>query len=391
MTTTTAHEQIRPSWRRSAVVFWWLVLAASVAVSSYGNIRHAGMVVPADMLDVGRWIAGSLPVVLLVMVEGIALGIRGGVAGWQRHMATVFVGALGVVVLASSYVGLYSLVTATELFTVDVLNVGLAGVPDLLMIASTVYVMSLRRPADTAERVPSPSAWARIGGNLVARVEQATAPTDDSTAPTAPNVRSLDRPVESVDPAPVDRPTTPVDYVSESADRALDEPVDHSDEFNPTTPVDRGRPNSSTGPEQAVHLVERTPADRSTAPDEHADRRPIEPDEQPVESVEQAPVEQATGPVESDEQSDEVADRAAVDRSDEPDELSDDTLDRAGRVLAESSITADPTELARVLELDSAGWSRQRIADAVGRSKSTVSGWLKVAEEIDRPQLAAVR
>ncbi|MEJ9078420.1 helix-turn-helix domain-containing protein [Gordonia malaquae] len=54
------------------------------------------------------------------------------------------------IVLASSYVGLYSVVAATGLFDATVLNLGLAAVPDLLMVSATVYVMSLRRPVTTA-------------------------------------------------------------------------------------------------------------------------------------------------------------------------------------------------------------------------------------------------
>ena len=163
--------------RRLATGYWWLALAMSVAVSSYGNIRHATGVAPADHMTEAQWIAGSLPVVLLVLVEGIAIGVRAGIAGWQRWMATGFVAILAAVVLASSYVGLLSLVRSTELFAgADALNLGLAAVPDLLMVAATVYVMTLRSPADGEAATQSSTAWSRIGGNLLARVEQASAP-----------------------------------------------------------------------------------------------------------------------------------------------------------------------------------------------------------------------
>ena len=50
------------------------------------------------------------------MVEGIAFGVRSGVAGVAADTATVIVGSLGAVVLASSYIGLLSVVELTELF-----------------------------------------------------------------------------------------------------------------------------------------------------------------------------------------------------------------------------------------------------------------------------------
>lgn len=154
MTSTTS---ITPRQRRTAIVFWWVLLAAAAAVSSYGNARHAEMVVAdPDMLGFARTVAGALPVVLLLMVEGIALGVRAGVDGWQRRAATVVVGALSIIVLASSYVGLYSLVVSSGLFDATVLNLGLAAVPDLLMVSATVYVMSLRRPATTTTTTVRP-------------------------------------------------------------------------------------------------------------------------------------------------------------------------------------------------------------------------------------------
>ena len=58
-------------------------------------------------------------------------------------------------------------------------------------------------------------------------------------------------------------------------------------------------------------------------------------------------------------------------------------------MLATSQIAADADELATVLRLADDGASKQAIADSVGRSRSTVSGWLRVAAEA--PTLAAVR
>ncbi|MCD2143722.1 hypothetical protein [Gordonia paraffinivorans] len=170
-------------WHRVASSYWWGMLALSVIVSSYGNVRHAELIAPAEVLTEAKWIGGALPVTLLLMVEGIAFGVRSGVAGWQRTLATVIVGSLGAVVLASSYIGLLSVVELTELFTGGTwfLNLGLAAVPDLLMIASTVYVMSLRRPAEAeVSEARQPSRWSRIAGNLLDRVESATEAHSDA-------------------------------------------------------------------------------------------------------------------------------------------------------------------------------------------------------------------
>lgn len=70
-------------------------------------------------------------------------------------------------------------------------------------------------------------------------------------------------------------------------------------------------------------------------------------------------------------------------------ELLDEHRQRADAVVATSKISAAADELAIVLALDAEGLSKQAIADRVGRSRSTVTGWIKAAESV-RPQLELV-
>ena len=375
----SANRETKPAgpsrgWHRAAVAYWWAMLALSVIVSAYGNVRHAEAVAPVEHLAVARWIAGALPVTLLLMVEGIAIGVRAGVAGWQRWMSTGFVAALAAVVLASSYVGLLSLVEATELFGAPALNFGLAAVPDLLMIAATVYVMSLREPVEaTAPETRRPGAWSRIGGNLVARVEQATAPKTET--------------VESADDAPV-----------ELTDELVASSVDGLVELQSSSGVEL--PDGSAV--SAVELESSIGELSSTTP-----RHPAELGRQVVEQVPTSSSSSGGEPVELPDDNryelthEPVTSSVELVPSSSPDEIDDPptTTDYEGwrriadEVVATSKISAGPDELARVLTLDANGVSKQQIADKVGRSRSTITGWLKTVEEmeVDRPQLAAVR
>ncbi|WP_074320714.1 hypothetical protein [Mycobacteroides abscessus] len=241
------------AWRRGALVFWWAVLLVSAAMSAYGNVRHAEMVAPAEHLTVARFIAGALPLALLVMVEGIAVGTRGGAAGRPHTIGLSIIVPIAAVVLASSYVGLLSLVQATGLFapptdagsvSVGLLNYGLAAVPDLLMIASTVYVMSLRSASEPAARAAAPTAWSRIGGNLLSRAEQITAPKK-------PQVESMDR----ENRADVDQATR----------AAVQAPTDQADRIEPVRanrPADR---TPSVREERAVAQVHPSDGHRTKA------------------------------------------------------------------------------------------------------------------------------
>ena len=350
------------------------MLALSVIVSAYGNVRHAEAVAPVEHLAVARWIAGALPVTLLLMVEGIAIGVRAGVAGWQRWMSTGFVAALAAVVLASSYVGLLSLVEATELFGAPALNFGLAAVPDLLMIAATVYVMSLREPVEaTAPETRRPGAWSRIGGNLVARVEQATAPKTET--------------VESADDAPVELTD---ELVASSVDGLVELQSSSGVELTDGSAVSAVELESSIG--ELSSTTPRHPAELGRQVVEQVPTSSSSSGGEPVELPDDNRYELTHEPVTS---SVELVPSSSPDEIDDPPTTTDYEGWRriADEVVATSKISAGPDELARVLTLDANGVSKQQIADEVGRSRSTITGWLKTVEEmeIDRPQLAAVR
>ncbi|WP_287004261.1 MULTISPECIES: helix-turn-helix domain-containing protein [Gordonia] len=393
--------------RRLATGYWWLALAMSVAVSSYGNIRHATGVAPADHMTEAQWIAGSLPVVLLVLVEGIAIGVRAGIAGWQRWMATGFVAILAAVVLASSYVGLLSLVRSTELFAgADALNLGLAAVPDLLMVAATVYVMTLRSPADGEAATQSSTAWSRIGGNLLARVEQASAP------PTGSVDQPLDPPSNSAatiqatsaddldEGVAADAPTTP----ATGSSVPVDEPAASGGELSVSTPTsvtderdELVADELAATARRAVDLGPHPGDDRVTSGDELTDEWVVDP---PTTLADERRRVDADDPTTG---TDELATTTPTSVTYDPGELVADELAatptsdtdewrrRADDVLATSQIAADADELATVLRMADAGASKQAIADSVGRSRSTVSGWLRVAGADGRSRhLAAV-
>lgn len=195
-------------WHRTALIFWWAVLLGSVALSSFGNVTHARNVAPERFQSWASLIGGAFPWALLVMVEGIALGTRGGASGRARTVALGVIVPLAVIVFASSYVGLLFVVQATGLFTspgssVPILNFGVAAVPDLLMVASTVYIFSMRSSLTVAKAVRGGSRWSRIGDNLLARAERLTEVTEPQAVPVV-EVRGgstesvADPPVEAV-------------------------------------------------------------------------------------------------------------------------------------------------------------------------------------------------
>ena len=269
MTTTTS---ITPRQRFIATAFWWSLLAASAAVSSYGNARHAEMVVAdPDMLGFARTVAGALPVVLLLMVEGIALGVRAGVDGWQRRAATVVVGALSIIVLASSYVGLYSLVVSSGLFDATVLNLGLAAVPDLLMVSATVYVMSLRRPAATTTTTVQPPVGEATNHPATGWLAEPPVVVD---AP-VPTVEVADpvvaSPVAAAEPSEVDRPVAVDDHqeeplVSEVVVDSITHPATTTTNQPPAV-VDDHHPDQPVGDrvgEAVVDLARRVHAETGT-------------------------------------------------------------------------------------------------------------------------------
>lgn len=366
--------------------FYASVMAAGLVLSMAGNATHVwsqwqtDVAAGVDRGSVSPWVPtiaiAVVPAMVLVMTEMVVISYRRN-TGWARAVVTALAALVGVVALVVSYVGLVHVCTV------------IIGLPTALGYIAPVIV-------------DAPIIAATIG---LWDVQQRIRADADRVAVAEP----VDRPLTERSTSQLVRPTEPVDHVSElaptdrstTADEQPDEPV----EFDSTEPVDQNRPTRSTGHDQVVHLVEQIPTDRSTelnepvefarvdrstaidqmvdhTPDEQLDRalgqRSTEQDEQPDEPVEFAPAKQSTT---ADEQSDE--------RLTEPDELVD-WAEMAASIRSTTSITADVDDLATVLRMDAAGATRAEIAAAVGRAKSTVSGWIRTADSVSRPQPALV-
>lgn len=171
-------EQAPAGWRRTAKIFWWLVLIIATAVSVKGNIMHADAVSAPEFAGLARILGGGSPIALLLMIEGVELGLLARAHGTARLVGLALVVPLAAVVFATSYAGLLFVVDASGLAGVPILRYSLAAVPDLLMIAATVYLLALRAPERPAASSPKSSAtppWRRIAEAAAARAEAALA------------------------------------------------------------------------------------------------------------------------------------------------------------------------------------------------------------------------
>lgn len=152
--------------------FWLLLMIVFVGVSVVGNVVHADAVASEEYRTIARWIAGGLPVALLAMVEGVGIGTRGGASGRARTVSLGITVVLAVIVFAGSYWGLLFVCQRTELF--HGLAYGVAGVPDLMMLAATIHLVSMRS-TDTTTETPTESSWSRLREAMVTRTEAALA------------------------------------------------------------------------------------------------------------------------------------------------------------------------------------------------------------------------
>ncbi|MCZ4579431.1 hypothetical protein O4158_10115 [Gordonia amicalis] len=404
-------------WHRVASSYWWGMLALSVVVSSYGNVRHAELIAPAEVLTEAKWIGGALPVTLLLMVEGIAFGVRSGVAGWQRTLATVIVGSLGVVVLASSYIGLLSVVEGTMLFTADTrfLNYGLAAVPDLLMIASTVYVMSLRRQAEAeVSEARQPSRWSRITGNLLDRVESATEAHSDagnvvpelsSTGVDTDNEAVVDTDIDRrqwADRRPIvnDRRIVDGPVVDEGWGRrqaVIDDrqwPVDSG--FAQVEPVvDTDIDSRQPVDNEVVNSVDQARVDSVVTDNgrviDSVDST-VNDDRQVVDDIDNGPVDNAPEPVDSVVDDTPTADiDEIVNGRHRADDGADNDSELAAAVVAETNTKVPAEGVAEALRRRREGDSYASIAEAIGiGSHSTVRSLVKAATKLDAAYAAAL-
>lgn len=158
--------------------FWLLLMTVFVAVSVVGNVVHADAVASDEYRTIARWIAGGLPVALLAMVEGVGIGTRGGASGRARTVSLGITVVLAGIVFAASYWGLLFVCQRTGLF--HGLAYAVAGVPDLMMLAATIHLVSMRS-SDTTTETSTESSWSRLREAMVTRTEAALAAPKPST------------------------------------------------------------------------------------------------------------------------------------------------------------------------------------------------------------------
>lgn len=210
--------------------FWLLLMIVFVGVSVVGNVVHADAVASEEYRTIARWIAGGLPVALLAMVEGVGIGTRGGASGRARTVSLGITVVLAVIVFAGSYWGLLFVCQRTELF--HGLAYGVAGVPDLMMLAATIHLVSMRS-TDTTTETPTESSWSRLREAMVTRTEAALATPKPSIGNSA---------VPSVEPSwtpnggSILTPTEPPRVTPPTSTAPTMEPAPSSVTSNPTEP-----------------------------------------------------------------------------------------------------------------------------------------------------------
>ena len=340
--------------------FYAAVLAVGLLLSMAGNAVHVWSQWHADVaagVDRGTlppWVPTAaimvVPAMVMVMTEMVVISYRRN-AGWARTVTTALAGLVGVVSLTVSYVGLVHVCTVIVGLP-TVLGYVAPVIVDAPIIAATVGLW------DVQQKI-------RADRELADRSDEHSTDSTDSTDAVEQSTDAADR----------------SNGLSDSADRA-DEHSDHSAEQS----ID-----CSTGPElDGQRSIE--PDEQLGRPDELTpDEWSTEADDLVAEQVGRHSVDRTSGP---DEQS--------IDRPDELDEQSDELDEQsdeywsalAERVRSATGITAEPVELATVLQMSGEGATRSEIAEAVGRSKSTVSGWITKAATVDpdpSPVLTAVR
>ena len=370
------------SERRTGYGFFAAVMAVCLVLSMAGNGLHVwsqwqmDTASGVDRGSVGPWVPTLsimlAPAMVMVMTEMLIVTHRAN-ASRVRSIVTVLAAVVGVIALAVSYSGLVY-VCETIIALPTVLAYAAPLIVDLPIIAATIGlwdVLEQRRAAlvrsvESSEQLsdeavrPTPVRASEPSGRPVDR-------TDEHWSIDAVDqvVEHAARPVVEVDGEPIDRPVRTLD----------DQPDEHW----------------STGSDLAVR-VDGLMSDQAVV---QASDVLSELDDQPVE-LSGRPVGRPIDGVD-----DEVSE--PIDRPDEhPVELASDHVDErsadpptdwrvvAERVRSDTGLTADVGDLAQVLEMAEAGASRREIAEAVGRAKSTVSGWITKAGDVQRLELASV-
>ena len=340
---------------------------------------------------------------------------------WARIWAVLTAILFPLAVLAETHF-LVNLIREWDMRARWIAALRLVCIAAVLVVAYIAFVRSFYALGDMAALMGIPAEdWWMLPASIDAMIILATLGVviaegqmaldrEEADAATVSEQRSVDRPVAPYEPVEqavevVDRPD---ERVSEQVDEQVDEQRSTDRATAPYEMDDRSVEQRSTGSDQAGRVDEH-PVDRA---DEILSDLPVRPDEQMSEQW-------STGAVDRpDELDDVVSDRPdelddvvseqpveqPVDPSDRPDERGStgqdedsaeavEWLSEAERVRSATGITADPADLATVLRMDDAGASRREIAEAVGRPKSTVSGWIAKASSVgdDRPALTAVR
>ncbi|WP_270484895.1 hypothetical protein [Gordonia jacobaea] len=366
--------------------FYAAVMVGCLALSMAGNAVHvwsqwhADVAAHVDRGALSPWVPTIaimlVPVMVIAMTEMVIISTRRN-SGAARVTVAVIAAVVGVIALVVSYSGL---VYVFE--TIIGLPLALALAAPLLIdapiIAATVGLWDVQQKirADDATRLDERS------------IELVTDELDHS-------VDLLDRPVEMVSYEHSDgRPSALIDpQLDQSYERSYDQELDRSTDAATGLDLQGNRldQNLDRSYGQFEQPVEMISTDRTSA----ADERSIDSElGQPGEQVDQELVRSIDRTNTVVERLVEPVDQPnSPGRPDEPDEpLS--WVSRAERVREATGITAPAADLARVLEMAEGGVSRQRIADEVGKPKSTIAGWIKRADELgvteERPRLAVV-
>jgi hypothetical protein len=334
---TKPAEPIPVGWRRTAKIFWWLVLITATTISVTGNLVHADAVAPEQFRLLARVIGGGSPIALLLMIEGAELGLLARAHGAARTVGLALLVPLAGIVFATSYAGLLYVVTESNLADTDALRWSLAAVPDLLMVTATIYLVALRSTGERAAKVPREGRWTRLSSLADAATARATA---SLAVRESPQVEGASPTPDAVHGAPVTQPVVHHDAVR---DAAVERATVHHD---------------------AVREPHRDPAAARTTVHHEPDR--------------DAPVNRAVTHPEP-----------ARDAARGPLHLRGDAAAVAQRIVDQTTITQPVDVIEKVLTLAAGGASQREIGKNSGASASTARRIIQAARELDTEEAEA--
>ncbi|WP_440711940.1 hypothetical protein [Gordonia sp. FQ] len=364
--------------------FYAAILAGFLLLSMIGNALHVWAVWGADIttgtdrggVPVGVPIAAIVlvPVAVAVMTEMVAVASRRN-RGAVRAFIVVSAAFVGSIALVTSYIGLvYVWATIVGLPTALAWMAPL--IIDVPIIAATIGLWDVHSTIRTDRERASRTA------------EEVTSSTDEVvTQLVTPDELAVELPTEAVSTAGQRRSVVGNSTVRRVTDEFEDAGDELSDEL------------VTSGDELGVEVVAnsslpaRHPAELGVQGDELVDTPDELSDELPTEAPSTAGQKwsvdgNSSVPTSYRRVADELV-TPSDEMGDEPDELAGagDELwrARAAELVATTKVNATPDELATVLALDEQGASKVAIAEAVGRSRSTITGWLKAAaDDADR-------